>query len=194
MGTDLERRSQSCSTRFTTHMKRVLVIGSGGSGKSTFARRLGKLLDIEVKHLDSFYWRAGWTKPAEEDWLRTVADLVSGDSWIIDGNFGGTLELRVRHCDTIVFLDMSRLLCLWRVVKRRLIYHNRSRPDMSEGCNEKIDLEFLGWIWSYTNRSRPKIVRLLQEHSASKRVVWLRSDNEVKRFLEDHAGTRKTNY
>ena len=106
-------------------MKRVLVIGSGGSGKSTFARRLGKLLDIEVKHLDSFYWRAGWTKPADEEWVRTVANLVSGDSWIIDGNFGGTLELRVRHCDTIVFLDMSRLLCLWRVVKRRLFYSNR---------------------------------------------------------------------
>ncbi len=165
----------------TTHMKRVLVIGSGGSGKSTFARRLGKLLDIEVKHLDSFYWRAGWTKPGK-------------DSWIIDGNFGGTLELRVRHCDTIVFLDMSRLLCLWRVVKRRLIYRNRSRPDMSAGCKEKIDLEFLGWIWDYANRSRPKVVRLLKEHSASKRVVWLRSDSEVERFLEDHAGTNKTNY
>jgi adenylate kinase family enzyme len=174
-------------------MKRVLVIGSGGSGKSTFAKRLGKLLDIEVKHLDSFYWRAGWTKPAEEDWLRTVADLVSDDAWIIDGNFGGTLELRVRHCDTIVFLDMSRLLCLWRVVKRRLTYRNRSRPDMSEGCNEKIDLEFLSWIWGYSNRSRPKVVRLLQEHSVHKRVVWLRSDDEVERFLEDQAGTSKTN-
>lgn len=167
-------------------MKRVLVIGSGGSGKSTFARRLGELLDIEVKHLDRFYWRPGWTEPAKEDWLQTVAELVSGDAWIIDGNFSGTLELRIRHCDTIIFLDMSRLLCLWRVVKRRLLYHKRSRPDMTEGCNEKIDLEFLSWVWNYTKRSRPKVVRLLEEQSKSKQIVWLRSNAEVEKFLASH--------
>ena len=164
-------------------MKRVLVIGSGGSGKSTFARRLGAILNLEVKHLDRFYWRAGWTKPAEEEWLRTVRELVSGDSWVIDGNFGGTLGLRVKHCDTIVFLDMPRLLCLWRVTKRRLLYRNRSRPDMSEGCHEKLDLEFIDWVWRYSQRSRPKILKLLNEHSETKKVVWLRSNAEVESFL-----------
>ncbi len=164
-------------------MKRVLVIGSGGSGKSTFARRLGELLAIEVKHLDRFYWRPGWMKPAEDDWLQTVKDLISGDSWIIDGNFGGTLELRVKRCDTIIFLDLPRLHCLWRVTKRRLLYRNRSRPDMSEGCHEKLDLEFLSWVWGYAQRSRPKVLKLLRENSESKKVVWLRSHAEVERFL-----------
>ena len=166
-------------------MKRVLVIGPGGAGKSTFARRLGELLNIQVKHLDALYWRAGWTKPSEEDWLRTVNELTSAESWIIDGNFGGMLELRLKLCDTIVFLDMPRLLCLWRITKRRLTYRNRSRPDMAEGCNEKIDLEFIDWVWSYASRSRPKVVKLLEEHSGSKQVVWLRSNAEVKRFLQD---------
>src|SRR6185503_18315091 len=115
------------------YMRKVLVIGPGGSGKSTFARRLGELLEIQVKHLDAFYWRAGWTKPSNEDWVNTVTELASGDAWIMDGNFGGTLELRLEHCDTIIFLDMPRLLCLWRVTKRRLRYRNRSRPDMAEG-------------------------------------------------------------
>jgi len=164
-------------------MKRVLVIGSGGSGKSTFARQLGERLNIEVKHLDRFYWRPGWTKPAKEDWLQTVSELIAGNSWIIDGNFGGTLELRVKRCDTIVFLDMSRLLCLWRVAKRRLLYRNRSRPDMSEGCHEKLDLEFISWVWGYSHRSRPKVIKLLLEHSEIKKVVWLRSNAEVERFL-----------
>jgi adenylate kinase family enzyme len=164
-------------------MKRVLVIGPGGSGKSTFARRLGQILGIEVKHLDKFYWRAGWTKPSNEEWLKTVDELTSVDSWIIDGNFGGTLAQRVARCDTIIFLDMPRLLCLWRVTRRRMLYRNRSRPDMSEGCNEKLDLEFIDWVWNYSNRSRPRVVKLLNENSETKKVVWLRSRADAEKFL-----------
>jgi adenylate kinase family enzyme len=89
-------------------MKRVLVLGSGGAGKSTFARRLGDLLNIEVKHLDKFYWRSGWTEPAKDEWLKIVNELTRGDSWIIDGNYGGTIEARLERCDTVVFLDMPR--------------------------------------------------------------------------------------
>ena len=165
-------------------MKRVLVIGPGGSGKSTFAKRLGQILGIDVKHLDSFYWRAGWTKPSEQDWIQKVNELTSGESWILDGNFGGTLALRVERCDTIIFLDMPRLLCLWRVTKRRLTYRNRSRPDMAEGCNEKLDLEFIDWVWNYSSRSRPRVLKLLEEKKATKKIVWLRSNAEAERFLK----------
>lgn len=165
-------------------MKRVLVIGPGGSGKSTFARRLGQILGIEVKHLDSFYWRSGWTKPSNEDWIKTVNDLISRDSWIIDGNFGGTLPLRFERCDTVIFLDMPRLLCLWRITKRRITYRKRSRPDMAEGCNEKLDLEFIRWVWNYSNRSRPRVIKLLNENKAAKTIVWLRSNDDVERFLK----------
>jgi adenylate kinase family enzyme len=168
-------------------MKRVLVIGPGGAGKSTFARRLGAALDIEVTHLDRVYWQSGWTKPSPEDWVQTVTELASGDAWIMDGNFGGTLELRLKYCDTIIFLDMSRPLCLWRVVKRRLTYRNRSRPDMAEGCMEKIDLDFILWVWNYSTRSRPRVVRLLRENSDDKQVVWLRPRRDVERFLSGAA-------
>jgi adenylate kinase family enzyme len=160
------------------------VIGPGGSGKSTFATRLGRILGIEVKHLDRFYWRPGWTKPSNEDWLQTVTELTRGDSWIVDGNYGGTLALRAERCDTIIFLDMPRLLCIWRVTKRRLLHRNRSRPDMAEGCPEKLDREFISWVWNYSRRSRPGVVKLLHEHSESKKVVWLRSNLEVERFLK----------
>jgi len=161
----------------------VLVIGPGGAGKSTFARRLGELLHIPVKHLDSYYWRARWQEPEKSDWVQLVTQLASGESWIMDGNFGGTLDLRINYCDTIVFLDMSRVVCLWRVLKRRVLYRNRSRPDMAEGCHEKLDWEFVQWIWNYSSSSRPKVVRLLREHSESKKVVWLRSDAEAEKFL-----------
>ena len=165
-------------------MKRVLVIGPGGSGKSTFATRLGQILDIEVKHLDKYYWRAEWTKPSEDDWSNTVNELIAGESWIIDGNYGGTLPLRVKRCDTIIFLDMPRLLCVWRVTKRRLLYRKRSRPDMAEGCDEKLDFEFISWIWNYRHRSRTRVLKLLNENSETKKIVWLRSNADVNRFLK----------
>src|SRR5687767_2595929 len=124
-------------------MKRVLVIGPGGAGKSTFAKRLGELLGIEVKHLDRLYWRAGWQESAKDEWLDKVKELASEESWIMDGNYGGTLEVRVRRSDTIVFLDLPRLLCLWRITKRRFLYSGRSRPDMAEGCTERLNWEFV---------------------------------------------------
>jgi adenylate kinase family enzyme len=164
-------------------MKKILVIGSGGSGKSTFATRLGALLQLEVIHLDKLFWRPGWVKPEPEDWLQTVDDLTDRDSWIIDGNYSRTLDLRFRKCDTVIFLDLSRWLCLWRIVTRALRYRNAIRPDMAEGCTEKIDLEFVLWVWNFPRRERPKVVRMLREQSEGKEIVWLRSRGEVEEFL-----------
>ena len=164
-------------------MKKVLVIGSGGSGKSTVATRLGALLELEVIHLDKLFWRPGWSRPAPEEWLQTVTDLTDRDSWILDGNYSGTLELRVHKCDTVVFLDLSRWLCLWRIVTRGLRYRSGRRPDMAEGCPEKIDLEFVLWVWNYPRRTKPKVIKLLREQGEGKQIVWLRSRAEVEKFL-----------
>jgi len=166
-------------------MKRILVIGSGGAGKSTVAAKLGQLLNLEVNHLDKYYWRPGWVDQPREEWLQTVTDLINRDSWIIDGNYSGTLELRIRRCDTIVFLDLSRFLCVWRIVKRSFQYRRCSRPDMAEGCLEKLDPEFLSWVWNYSRRTRPQVVELIRTHADGKRVVWLRSKADVKKFLSD---------
>ena len=171
-------------------MKKVLVIGPGGAGKSTVARRLGELLRLEVQHLDRFYWRAGWQEPPKDDWVHTINELARGDSWIMDGNYSGTLDLRIQHCDTIIFLDLPRLVCLWRIVKRRLLNRNRSRDDMAEGCKEKLDWSFVQWVWHYSQRSRPKVVRLLREHSPTKQIVWLRSRSEVEDFLASQAANK----
>jgi len=166
-------------------MRRILIIGSGGAGKSTVATRLGQLLNLEVHHLDKFYWRPGWVETPREEWRQIVTELIDRDSWIIDGNYGGTLELRLQKCDTIVFLDMPRLLCVWRIVKRNFRYRNGGRPDIAEGCPEKLDPEFVSWVWNYSRRARPKVVKLLREHGEGKRIVWLRSNHEVEKFLTD---------
>ena len=172
-------------------MKRVLVIGSGGSGKSTFARRLGELLKIEVVHLDMHHWLPGWTEPPKEEWARKVKELVGRDEWVIDGNYSGTLAARLAACDTVVFLDLPRALCVWRVFKRILTYRKGGRPDMADGCEERFDLKFLKWVWDYPKRTRPKVLRLLEENSRARSVYRLRSRAEVESFLRDakEAGT-----
>ena len=168
-------------------MRRVLVIGSGGSGKTTFATRLGELLNLEVYHLDQFFWRPGWVKPAPDEWLKFVTDLAERDSWIMDGNYSGTLDVRIQKCDTIIFLDLSRWLCLWRITTRAFRYRNGQRPDMAEGCPEKLDFEFVEWVWNYPRESKPKVVKLLAEHSEGKKIVWLRSRADIEKFLKNLA-------
>jgi adenylate kinase family enzyme len=170
-------------------MRKVLVIGSGGAGKSTFARRLGKLLDIEVIHLDALYWNEGWVETPKAAWAETVAELVKRDSWIMDGNYSGTFDIRLKACDAVVFLDMPRLLCLWRVLKRLMIYRNRTRPDMAVGCNEKFNWEFILWVWNYPKRTRPKIIDWIRENSGSKKVIRLRSPAEVEMYLTNVSKT-----
>ena len=164
-------------------MRRVLVIGPGGAGKSTFARRLGARLGLPIIHLDRAYWRAGWVEPPKDEWRRKVEELCAGDSWVMDGNFSGTLDVRLAACDAVVLLDLPRALCVWRVVKRRLMYMGASRPDMAEGCCEKLDVEFLLWVWNYPRRSRPKILERLAAIGGSRQVYRLRSDAEVEEFL-----------
>lgn len=159
------------------------MIGCGGAGKSTFARRLGQLLDIEVVHLDSLYWKSGWVETPKPEWAETVAELVRSDAWIMDGNYAGTFDIRVKACDTVIFLDVPRLVCLWRVVKRLFIYRHRTRPDMAAGCNEKIDLEFILWVWNYPKTHRPKVLELMRENAGSKQMIRLRSPAGVERFL-----------
>jgi adenylate kinase family enzyme len=166
-------------------MKRVLVIGSGGAGKSTFARRLAERLGLPVIHLDRVYWRAGWVEPPKDEWRRTVEELCAGDSWVMDGNYSGTLDVRLAACDTVIFLDLPRVLCTWRVMKRAAIYRGATRPDMAEGCQEKMDLEFLSWVWNYPRRSRPKILARLEEFSGGKQVYRLRSSAEAEKFLAE---------
>lgn len=164
-------------------MNKVLVIGSGGAGKSTFAARLGEALGLPVIHLDRFYWRAGWIETPKGEWRERVGELIRRDAWVMDGNYSGTLDIRLEACDAVVFLDVPRAVCLWRVLKRAVTYRKGGRPDMAEGCVEKIDLEFLRWIWDYPNRTRPGVMKMLGERARDKRVFVLRKQNEIESFL-----------
>ncbi len=97
-------------------MKKVLVIGSGGAGKSTFAKRLSEKTGLEVIHLDQLYWQPNWVETPKDEWQEIVKEIIEGDEWILDGNFGGTMEMRIEACDTVIFLEMPRTVCVYRIL------------------------------------------------------------------------------
>ena len=164
-------------------MRRILIIGAGGAGTSTLARRVGELLGLPVIHLDAHYWHAGWVPTPPEEWAAVVDRLAAGDRWVMDGNYGGTLDRRLARCDAVVFLDAPRLVSLWRALKRRLAHRGRTRADMAPGCEEQLSLEFVRWIWTYPRRRRGEVLARLARLRGEKPVHVLRTARDVERFV-----------
>lgn len=142
-------------------MKRILIIGSSGSGKTFLARILGRLLDLPVYHLDAYYWKAGWQTAQPEEWEQILNKLLSQDEWILDGNYGHTLEKRIFFCDSIIYLKLPRLICLRNCLLRFWQNKGRTRSDMAPGCPEKFDLEFCRWIWNFPRDIIPAIEEII---------------------------------
>ena len=141
-------------------MQRITIIGSGGSGKSTLAVRLGSLLQLPVHHLDSLYWKPGWVETERSKWVVIQQSLVDTGSWIIDGNYGGTIDIRLEASDTVIFLDMNRFTCLFRAIKRTLKHFGKHRSDMGDGCNERFDFNFVRWIYGFPKKKKPEIIEI----------------------------------
>jgi adenylate kinase family enzyme len=165
-------------------VRRILIVGNSGGGKSTLARRLGKRLSLPVIHLDVLFWKPGWVESEDAEFRpRVVEALSAAPAWICDGNFTGTFELRMSYADTIIWIDQPRLLCLIRAMRRVLIHPYSVRPDMAAGCREKIDFDFYRFIWTYDAEVRPKLEAALTTHGGHARLVRLTSDREIAAFL-----------
>ena len=166
-------------------MKKIILIGSGGSGKSTLARRLGENLKIPVYHLDALFWKPNWVGVPKDKQITIQNDLIKKDGWIIDGNYGGTMDIRLNAADTIIFLDLPRHICIYRSFKRIIHHRNQARPDMGEGCEERFSFTFFKWIWEYPNTKKPIILNKLKQVSDEKEIIILKSTREIEKFLED---------
>ena len=164
-------------------MNRIMIIGSGGSGKSTLARTLGEILNIEVYHLDTLLWKPNWQPVPREEQKYIQEKLIQKEQWIIDGNYGGTMDIRLETADTIIFMDIHRIICMYRALKRYFQYRNKNRPDMVEGNEERINLNFYKWIWSYPKDKRPEIMEKLKDIANEKNIIILNSPKEVEEFI-----------
>lgn len=165
-------------------MERILIIGCGGAGKSTLARQLGEKLGLPVVHLDKLFWKPGWVESGKEEIDAKILHELQKPTWIMDGNFNRTLPQRVLYCDTIIYLDFSRMACLLGVLKRVLTTYGTVRPDMGEGCPERFSLDFLKWVWNFNKEKRESYYRMLNECQGVQTIV-LKNRRMVKRFLKD---------
>jgi adenylate kinase family enzyme len=163
-------------------MQRVVVLGPGGAGKSALARELARRTALPVVHLDRIYWRPGWKPGPREEFRRALDEAVAGERWIIDGNFLSAGDARFGRADTVVFLDLSRAVCLARALRRAVRDRRRpDRADLPEGCPEGFDWAFYRWIWNFGRDDRPQILEKLAQTRAN--VVQLRSPAEVRRYV-----------
>ncbi len=163
----------------------IAIIGSAGAGKSTFARILADQTQIPVHHLDCLYWKKGWIERTRPEFIEIQQEIISHYHWIIDGNYRSTMDLRLNAADVIIFLNFPRHICLWRAIKRVFLFWNKDRPDITDGCRERIDwefLKFLQWIWNYPHRSRRKTIQKLKEVSNEKKIYIFHSPTQLQRY------------
>lgn len=145
-------------------MERVLIIGSNGAGKSTFAADLARRTGLPLFHIDRFYWRGNWDVTPREDFERQIRDIVQTSRWIIDGNNIRSLEQRLERADQVFWLEFSPVLCMARILKRELMYRNAVRPDLPDKCISKLSPGFLRDAWRFNRKNRARIQAALDRH------------------------------
>lgn len=165
-------------------MKKVIIIGCPGSGKSTFARALHDITRLPLYHLDMLYWNVDRTTVSKEVFLARLAETIEKENWIIDGNYGSTMEVRLQACNTVFFLDYPLEVCMDGIMSRR----GKERPDMPWiEPEDDVDEEFVEFIKSYNSESRPTVMELLDKY-ADKEIIIFKSRDEAETFLKKLQG------
>jgi adenylate kinase family enzyme len=172
-------RSQSVDALLSA--RRILVLGPCGSGKTCLTRELSRALDLPAVHLDAEFWHPGWISTPQPEWRRMVSSLIERDSWIMDGTYESTLDLRIPASEAIIMVDRPRWSCLWGVVRRSLRYRNKPRPDAP--ADQPIDLAYLRYIWRYPVHTDALVRGLIDTHGPRIPVIRLEHRRDVETLL-----------
>ena len=163
-------------------MQRIMIIGSPGSGKTTLSTLIAEKLGLPIVHLDRLAWKSGWVFRPREEFDSMHTEELSKEQWIMDGNYGRTIDVRLEMADTAILLDYPTCICLFRVLKRFILNMGRTRPDMTEGCPERIDMEFLIYICNFRRKNRKKLLAKL-EAAENVNVIIIRNKRDYRKFL-----------
>jgi adenylate kinase family enzyme len=163
-------------------MRRLLVIGPCGAGKSTLSTALGEKLDLPVYHMDQLNWQPGWVESSKDEIREKLAAIVVKERWLIDGTYGGTLAERLPYADTVIYLDYPIALCVKRLLQRIWTYRGRSRPDMTEGCPERLDIGFLFYLIRWNSGPRLRTEARLKGYE--EKIVRLNSPTKLQRWMD----------
>ncbi len=161
-------------------MKKIIIIGPSGAGKSTFARQLHIKTGLPLYHLDMIFHKTDKTTVSREEFDKVLEEILKKDSWIIDGHYGRTLEMRLKECDTVFFLDFPTEVCLEGVENRI----GKPRDDIP-WIESEFDHEFKQWILDFPKNQLPKTRELLCRYSDNKTIYIFKSRKEAETFLKD---------
>ena len=159
-------------------MKKVIVIGCPGSGKSTFSKSLHRITGIPLFHLDMLFWNADKTTVEKPVFIERLLKTVQNSEWIIDGNYSSTMELRMKKCDPVIFLDYPLEVCLNGIKERK----GKPRSDMPWIESDEEDAEFIEYIKNYNTQSRPQVLELLKRYS-HKDIYIFSNRTQAEEFL-----------
>jgi adenylate kinase family enzyme len=174
-------------------MRRVIVIGCQGSGKTRLALNLGQKLGLPVVHLDVLYWLPGWKASDKASFRARVADAVASEGWVVDGSFSGlAFDLTLARADTLVVIERPRWLCQWRIACRSAFARDGMRPDLPKGCPEQFDWNLMREAWRYNADRKPVIEAERVKFGAEVPVVRLSRDREIKDFLNAASPARSS--
>lgn len=167
------------------HASRIIVLGCSGSGKSTLARALSQRFGLRHISLDrDVFWMPGWTERPKEEAYARIEALVHEEQWIMDGTSPGSLSLRLPRTHLVIWLRPPRWTSLRGAIGRWLRYAGRTRPEMAPGCPEKIDFEFLHYIWTFERLSSPRVEQNLERYGEGIPLLTLHSRDDMNQLLE----------
>lgn len=158
-------------------MERVIIIGCPGSGKSTFARKLKCIVNLPLYHLDTIFWNKDKTTVSKLTFLSSLQTIMSAKKWIVDGNYMSSMELRLKECDTVFYLDYPTEICLDGINARK----GQPRSDMPWIENNE-DEDFLEFIKNFNKTVRPEIINLLKKYSY-KNIIIFHSRKDAEDYL-----------
>lgn len=162
---------------------KIVIIGNTGSGKTTFAKEVSRLLNIPIFHLDKYFWKEHWVARTYEERRQYIIKIIDQENWVIEGNYVHHFDEMCAAADLVIFLDIPKYILLWKTLRRQ-VFGSRIRPDLGSHNRVQIDFPFIRLLWWTVTYNRVYVKKKLKTVSKSKRVVILRTFSEQGDFLK----------